>query len=136
MIDTGENGVGELGTNIEEEEEEEGEAALKDNLISNEAEESPSATTLQSQTGQSTVRERMRQRMLARRERPQTAEGETSEGERSKSLSMTSRRLRGLRDAKTSSRTRFDEADSKEEDELEQELVSRSGFVRFQILLG
>ena len=77
------------------------------------------------QPEQSTVRERMRQKMLARRERPQTTDGENSEREGAKSLSMTSRRLRGLRDAKTTSRTRFDGAETRDDEELEQELAAR-----------
>ena len=93
---------------------------LKDDDSADRKEES-----LPSQSGPSSVRERMRQKMLARRERPQAADGETSEREGSKSLSMTSRRLRGLRDAKTMSRTRFDGAESKDDDELEQELAAR-----------
>ena len=73
------------------------------------------------------IRERMRQKMLARREQPAaTSDGEASEREGSKSLSMTSRRLRGLREAKTlMAKTRFDVAESNNEDDLEQEVAAR-----------
>ena len=103
---------------------------LTDDEISKRVEESSSATILPLPSGASTVRERMRQKMLARRERPTTTtDAEASEKEASKSLSMTSRRLRGLRDAKTISRTRFDGAESKDNEELEQELAARSVFI-------
>ena len=119
---------------VDDDNDDDNDAALLPSLDDDDAEKDNSSSPslpLQSDapaTTTTTVRERMRQKMLARRERPQaaTTDGEASEREGSKSLSMTSRRLRGLRDAKTlMAKTRFDAAESKNEDELEQELAAR-----------
>jgi hypothetical protein len=86
--------------------------------------DSPSALSLSK--ANLSLRDRVRQKVQSRRDKVQeeTLQEEMErDGFRSGS---TARRLRGLRDAKRlMARTRFDEAESKEEEELEQELAAR-----------